>query len=81
MNKKIFAIIGLLTVILVVAVVVFLKIQTTDEFNYANENAPELVDDRDQWSSIQWLTPGDGTRRPGSGGFLLADGKRTQLEM
>lgn len=57
MNKKIFAIIGLLTVILVVAVVVFLKIQTTDEFNYANENAPELVDDRDQWSSIQWLTP------------------------
>ena len=57
MNKKIFAIIGLLTVILVVAVVVFLKIQTTDEFNYANENASELVDDRDQWSSIQWLTP------------------------
>ncbi len=34
-----------------------MKLQSTDEFNYAKKTAPELVNDRDQWSSIQWLTP------------------------
>jgi hypothetical protein len=57
LSKTILATIGLLTIVLVIVAVVAFKFQGTDEFNYANEKAPQLVDNRDQWSSIEWLDP------------------------
>lgn len=57
MSQKVFAVIGVLAVMLIIAIGVFVQSQNTDEFDYANENAPQLIEDREQWSSIEWLTP------------------------
>jgi len=56
-TKKLLLGVGIFTVIVIGAIAGLKNYFSTDEFDYANENAPELVNDRDQWSSIQWLTP------------------------
>ena len=54
-TRTILASVGILTIILIVSTTLFLKNQNDDAFNYANENASQLTENRDQWSSIEWL--------------------------
>jgi len=56
-SKIILIALGVLIVGLIVAMTVFKNSNHNDAFNYANENASQLTENRNQWSTIEWLEP------------------------
>ena len=48
---------GILILTLVITIIAFIKPDHDDAFNYANEDAIQLTENRNQWSSIEWLEP------------------------
>ncbi len=57
--KSILSISGFLAIAFIITATLYLNQQTSDTFNYADESSVQLTENRDQWSSIEWLEPID----------------------
>ena len=49
--------VGSITVIIVITIIALKYFISTDEFDYANEEAPELIEGNEQWSTLEWHDP------------------------
>lgn len=58
-GKTILLGIGIVASILIISIVILVKLYSGDEFNYADENAPELSMQNSNWTSIDWDHPLD----------------------
>ena len=46
-----------LSLALIMATITFYRFKSDDPFNYADESASQLTENRNQWSSIEWTDP------------------------
>lgn len=56
-GKRLLTWIGIGVVILIAATALFVWIMSSDDFNYADENAPELTSQDTDWVSKEWDAP------------------------
>lgn len=74
-GKRLFTWIGIVLVMLIAAVALFVWAVSKDDFNYADENAPELSDEKAQWVSQEWDAPLTIKLDQSSGVFYWHDAK------